>query len=276
MTQLKKFGLFVLMCFWVGHAYANDREIFNRAVQLSKQGQWQQAAELYQQLATRNPQWPEPKNNLAVCFFNLGKTEQAQKALDASVTSRNSFSIAQNNRQKFYDYLAAQAYSKALSQKTSAPAPVLELIDVLDAPAAPAAVAPAPVSAAPVASGAAMNTAMMMGVESRVNDWAQAWSRGDVKNYLSAYSQAFRSDDGKSFDQWANNRRQKLQSGSGITVDVQDLHVYADVSRQQVIAEFIQSYTSSTYRDRTLKQLLLVMEENSWRIAAERVMAQLP
>lgn len=263
-------------------ALADDRELFNRALGLSKQGQWQQAADLFAQVAGRNPQWPEPKNNLAVSLLNLGKITEAQQALDAAVVSRSSFSVAQANRQRLYDYLAAQAYNKALSQKSIITPPVLDLISVLDVPTA------APVVAAVVSpvqqTVAAVNTniniksgshATAISIESFVNNWAQAWSSADVKNYLAAYSERFKSDDGKNFGQWSDVRRLRLKTASNTKVDVQDLHVYVDTSQQQAVAEFTQGYTSSTYRDRTVKQLLLTMEGNNWRILAERVISRM-
>lgn len=282
MTRLTLFASILLLIQFSPSVLADDREVFNRALNLSKQGQWQQAADLYVQLASRNPQWPEPKNNLAVSLINLGKINEAQQALDAAVVSRSSFGVAQNNRQRLYDYLAAQAYSKALSQKTQAAPPALELISVLDIPASsvPAApvVAPAatPAPAITPATGTqAVSQDTLVTIETFVNNWAQAWSAGAVKNYLQAYSSQFKPDDGKSFDQWADSRRLRLQTASNTKVDVQNLHVYLDKNQQQAVAEFIQSYTSSTYSDRTVKQLLLTLEGNGWRILAERVITQM-
>ncbi|HEX5637682.1 MAG TPA: tetratricopeptide repeat protein, partial [Gammaproteobacteria bacterium] len=263
---------------------ADDREVFNRALNLSKQGQWQQAADLYAQLASRNPQWPEPKNNLAVSLINLGKITEAQQALDAAVVSRNSFSVAQTNRQRLYDYLAAQAYSKALSQKSVVPPPTLDLISTLDLPAAIPAVQTPPVVVAqatpavttpPAAIHKAVSPDTVITIETFVNNWAQAWSAGSVKNYLMAYSQRFKPDEGKTFEQWADSRRLRLQTASKTQVDVQDLHVYIDMSQKQAVVEFIQGYTSTTYSDRTVKQLVLTLEGTTWRILAERVITQM-
>jgi len=284
MTKLKFFVSIILFSLLSQSVLADDRDVFNRALNLSKQGQWQQAADLYAQLASRNPQWPEPKNNLAVSLINLGKINEAQKALDAAVVSRSSFSVAQINRQRLYDYLAAQAYSKALSQKSLATPPVLDLINTLDLPAAvpvvqtpPVVVAPITpaVIAQPVANNKATSPDTVLTIEALVNNWAQAWSAGSVKNYLMAYSPRFKPDEGKTFEQWADSRRLRLQTASNTKVDVQDLHVYIDMSQQQAVVEFIQGYTSTTYSDRTVKQLVLTLEGTSWRILAERVIAQM-
>jgi tetratricopeptide (TPR) repeat protein len=269
------FSLF-LCCLMPLVAVANDRDLFNRALGLSKQGQWQQAADIYLQLASKNPQWPEPKNNLAVSYLNLGKITEAQKALDAAVVSRNSFSVAQNNRQRLYDYLAAQAYSKALSQTTITPLPALELISALELP--PQTVTATPVAVAPPVTAAVNKTdvtTINAALETAVNNWAHAWSAANVKNYLAAYSARFKPDDGKSFAEWENTRRVRLQITDNPRVEVQNLRIYVDTAQQQAVVEFLQSYTSSTYSDRTLKQLLLTLEGNTWRILAERVITQM-
>ena len=262
-------------------AIADDRDEFNRALNFSKQGQWQQAAELYAQLARNNPQWPEPKNNLAVSLLNLGKINEAQQALDAAVVSRNSFSVAQTNRQRLYDYLAAQAYSKALSQKSATPLPTLDLISVLDLPAVASVAAvvtpPPPVAAASVATASVnkMSANVIPAVEAAVNSWARAWSEANLKDYLAAYSKQFKPDDGSSFAEWENSRRVRLQTTDNTQVTVKNLRIYIDPDQQQAVVEFLQSYTSSTYRARTVKQLLLGLEGNNWNILAERVITQM-
>jgi tetratricopeptide (TPR) repeat protein len=278
MIKLKFFIFIIFFALLSQSVLADDRDVFNRALNLSKQGQWQQAADLYAQVASRNPQWPEPKNNLAVSLINLGKINEAQQALDAAVVSRSSFSVAQTNRQRLYDYLAAQAYSKALSQKSLATPPVLDLISVLDLPAIQSVVAPvvtAPVVAVATPGSGAGNPAVIAAVESRVSNWAQAWSTANIKDYLDAYSSRFKPDDGKSFVEWENSRRVRLQTAGNTQVTVQNLHIYIDTAQQQAVAEFLQSYTSNTYSDRTVKQLLLTLEGNNWRILAERVMTQM-
>ena len=281
MTRHKLFALLCVLFVLSPALLADDREVFNRALSLGKQGQWQQAADLYTQLAARNPQWPEPKNNLAVSLIQLGKITEAQQALDAAVVSRNSFSVAQNNRQKLYDYLAAQAYSKALSQKNTTTPLVLDVIYTLDLPAA--VVASQPTVPQPVVSMAgnkipdnkiASNDNTRI-IESLINNWALAWSQGAVKNYLDVYSANFKPDDGKTLEQWIESRRLRLQISSNTEVSAQALRVYFDINQQQAVAEFIQSYTSSTYSDRTVKQLVLTMEASGWRILAERVINQL-
>lgn len=263
--------LFVLGC-WPLLAQANDRDLFARALNLSQQGQWQQAADLFAQIASRNPQWPEPKNNLAVSLMQLGKIEQAQQALDAAVTSQPGYRTAHLNRQRIYDYFAAQAYDKAVGQKNNLRPPQLELLTSLDAPlpvAAPV-VATAPATPAKSASNVILND-----IRQQLQQWAQAWSAGDVKTYLASYSQNFRPEDGKAFAQWADARRLRLQTAGKVNVETSELRVYIDSEQQQVLAEFVQQYRAASYQDRVVKQLLLVQEAGRWLIMSERVIAKL-
>jgi hypothetical protein len=269
--------IFCLLMWWMcvpAVVQADDRDLFSRALELSQQGQWQQAADLFSQISSRNPQWPEPKNNLAVCLLQQGKIPQAQQALDAAVTSQPGFRVAHLNRQRMYDYLAAQAYDKAVGQKNAPRLPQLDLLTNLSVPAVnvapvtPAASAPVP---APAKSPA---NVILNDIRQQIQVWSQAWASGDVKNYLASYSTAFKSEDGKSFEQWAPARRLRLQTAGKVSVETGDMRFYTDSDQQQVIAEFVQLYRANAYQDKVLKQLLLVQENGRWLIAAERVIAK--
>ena len=70
---------------------ADVHDQFQQAISLSKQGDWKQAAKLFQQVASEQPEWPEPKNNLAVALLKLGQVEQARQVLEQAVTSQPKF-----------------------------------------------------------------------------------------------------------------------------------------------------------------------------------------
>ena len=98
--EILKFSLFGLMfaILLSGNiARADEHGLFQQAISLSKQGDWKQAAELFQQVASAQPDWPEPKNNLAVALLKLGQVEQARQILEQAVTSQASFKVAQEN-----------------------------------------------------------------------------------------------------------------------------------------------------------------------------------
>ena len=262
-------------------AESDDVALFGQAVQLSEQGQWQQAARLFRDIAQRHPQWPEPKNNLAVAMSRLGQLKEAQQALEAAVSSQPSFKTAQQNRQQLYDYLAAVAYEKAIGNTQPPNVPQLSLLTKLHQPPKPEArpvpaQEPAPVTPSTTAATTQALTSIQDDISKRLQIWSRAWSIGDVETYLQAYSSRFRPDEpGTDYNQWRNIRRARLTLANNTQVVLQDIHIYLDAGRQQAIAEFVQNYRSDRYQDQVIKQLLLAHENNRWLILSERVIEKL-
>ena len=255
----------------------DDVALFGQAVQLSEQGQWQQAARLFRDIAQRHPQWPEPKNNLAVVMSRLGQLKEAQQALEAAVSSQPSFKTAQQNRQQLYDYLAAVAYEKAIGNTQPPSVPQLSLLTKLQQPPKPEArPVPAPAPMTPPAAASDTLTSIQEDISKRLQIWSRAWSIGDVETYLQAYSSRFKPDEpGTDYNQWRNIRRARLTLADNTQVVLQDIHIYLDADRQQAIAEFVQNYRSDRYQDQVIKQLLLAHENNRWLILSERVIEKL-
>ena len=105
-------------------------------------------------------------------------------------------------------------------------------------------------------------------------DWKTAWHlsaglKGDIEKYLSFYSENFIV--GK-FDKnsWRENKTIRNQNKAWIEIIISDIAV--DVSNDGNSAEvrFNQQYNSSNYSDISQKTLILVKEDSSWRITAEK------
>jgi len=111
-----------------------DKELFAKAVKLSGQGLWLKAEPVYRDLIKRNKDWPEPKNNLAIVLLKTDRMDEAKLMFEQAVTSSPSFRIAQKNRSQLYNYLAAQAYEKALGSKPSLAVPEMTLIKTVELP----------------------------------------------------------------------------------------------------------------------------------------------
>ena len=111
-----------------------DKELFAKAVKLSGQGLWLKAEPVYRDLIKRNKDWPEPKNNLAIVLLKTDRMDEAKLMFEQAVTSSPSFRIAQKNRSQLYNYLAAQAYEKALGSKPSLVVPEMTLIKTVELP----------------------------------------------------------------------------------------------------------------------------------------------
>ena len=106
--------------------------------------------------------------------------------------------------------------------------------------------------------------------------WSRAWSESDEKHYFSSYSTKFRPSDLRNdYTKWRNIRRLRLRNSPNVQVVLNDIDIYLSDNRQRAVAEFVQSYSSSTYSDRVIKQLVLEFDKGSWLILSEREIQKL-
>lgn len=99
--------------------------------------------------------------------------------------------------------------------------------------------------------------------------WATAWSKQDVKTYLSHYANNF--DPGNmSRNQWESERRSRISGKSRISVTVSDVTVtFKSSSSAQV--KFRQNYRSDRLNSQTPKMLFMEQKSDGWRIVSEKV-----
>lgn len=273
--------LFISVCFaWaltlvVAEAkdIREDESRFKQAVQLTEQGHWSQAADIFQAIAQNNPTWPEPKNNLAIALLKMGQIEQARQALEDAVISLPSFKVAQENRKRLYDHLAAVAYEKAVGKTEPLELPEFHLLAEINVIEMEAAVQ----LEQSIAQVDTESTGDLLAQLSHlVHDWSQAWSRADVEQYLSFYSTAFIPADPQiDYNQWRQQRSVRLRLSQGVNISLDNIRIYFDTDQSRALAEFSQQYQSATYNDTVIKQLVLGLEEKRWQILAERVIQQL-
>lgn len=265
-----------------------DQQLFSQAVQLSTRGDWGRAEQIYRDLLTRNSDWPEPRNNLAILLFRTNRIDEAKQMLEQAVSASTSYRIAQNNRTQLYNYLASQAYDKALGVNQQRQGPALELIREINQPVKVVevekvvekkveVVVEKPV-VKPVTKVVTRNvvTGDFAGINDEISrqlaGWARAWTLGNVDRYLQTYSSRFVPDDErKTLDEWKNIRQAKLRFSEGINVNIRDIRVFVEPQGDQALVEFVQDYQSATYSDKVLKQLYMQKEQGNWLILSERV-----
>ena len=204
--------------------------------------------------------------------------------------ARAGSSLAAQQRQASPDKRPAAPASAAASPLTApaavtgaAPAPAQAAPPAPQArpqvTAAQPAVAPAPPPVATVAPAAVVRPAAPATQENpadikasltrAVQGWAQAWSRRDVKAYLDAYAPNFVSADRSlSTQEWAAQRRSRIESRKHIEVRIEDLEF--DPKGADWVASFMQHYRSENFREATRKQLLMRQFDGRWLIVAER------
>lgn len=269
----------------------NDKQLFARALELSSQSQWAQVESIYRELLERNTNWPEPKNNLAILLFKTNRLDEAKQMLEQAVISSPSYRIAQNNRTQLYNFLATQAYDKALGAKQQTVMPDMQLIQEIYQPVeyvekivekTVEVVVDKTVVENTEAQLALAETAVMpqqittandqnKNIEQQLSSWSQAWSEGDFEQYIQVYSSRFEpSDSRKNLAEWKNIRRARLRFSKDVNVAIDQIRIYRDIRGENALVEFVQHYNSKSYADKVLKQLFMQRQQDKWLILSER------
>lgn len=101
-----------------------------------------------------------------------------------------------------------------------------------------------------------------------LDNWSKAWSAKDPEKYLSYYVSHFTPESGISHDDWATQRRERLNKPAWINVSLNPLAVnQRDPSHIEV--KVIQSYRSNSWSDSSTKLLTLTPENGEWKIEKE-------
>lgn len=99
--------------------------------------------------------------------------------------------------------------------------------------------------------------------------WANAWSRKDVKAYLSYYASDFQTPKGIARKAWETERAQRIDKPGKLQVSVDDVKV--SVANDKATVRFRQNYSSATLKSSTGKTLVFVKSGGKWLIQQERV-----
>ncbi len=119
-----------------------------------------------------------------------------------------------------------------------------------------------PTQAAPPVSG------LKVEIAERIKAWAAAWSARSYADYAAFYSPTFQPSDGSSRRTWAAQRELRLAIPSSIQVLVGNIS-FSEETKDSVVAEFDQRYTSDQYSDHTLKTLKWMKVDGRWLIESE-------
>jgi tetratricopeptide (TPR) repeat protein len=267
-----------------------------------------EAIATFTKLTEDYPELPEPYNNLAVLFAQQKQYDKARTSLEMAIRTHPSYAIAYENLGDVYAKLASQAYDKALqldsansatqnkmalirdlistsgkgNVKPTAPIPAT----VASAPAAatkPATVptpsasvvassqgaaSTLPVAKPPEARAAAPSDTAADDVAKAIANWANAWSRKDVKAYLAQYASDFKTPKGTSRKNWEDQREERIAGKPGkisVTYDAPEISINGD----RATAKFRQHYKSAGLSGSTSKTLVFVRSGNRWLIQEE-------
>ncbi|HJW57084.1 MAG TPA: tetratricopeptide repeat protein [Burkholderiaceae bacterium] len=87
---------------------------FLKGVILTEQNKSAEAIGVFTKMTEDFPDLPEPYNNLAVLYANVGQYDKARLALDAAIRTNPAYATAYENLGDVHAKLASQAYDKAL------------------------------------------------------------------------------------------------------------------------------------------------------------------
>jgi outer membrane protein, adhesin transport system len=110
-------------------------------------------------------------------------------------------------------------------------------------------------------------------VASRIQQWVSAWEQKNFDAYVAFYSKKFEPAGFSSRKAWLDNRKQRFSKTGPVRITLQDINI--TVTGNKAIAEFMQIYSSPTYSDKVVKQLVLELEQEQenrqWLITKETV-----
>ncbi len=270
----------------------------NLAVLYAQQKQYDKARTALEMAIRTHPSYAVAHENLGDVYAKL-----ASQAYDKALQLDTSNKATQNKLSMIKDLISAAAPAAkpapASPRAESEPKKTVAAVAAVAAEPVPAPAAkneatipaPAPAMVTPVAAASAekpLEAAPAKPVESKavdsekqsgavedeveklVESWASAWSRKDVKAYLSFYARDFETPRGMSRKNWEAERRQRIDKPGKLQVSVDDIKV--TVSGDTATARFRQHYTSPSFKSSTGKTLVFIRSgSNKWLIQQERV-----
>ena len=275
---------------------ANTKDVqalFTKGVMLAESQKREEAIKVFTEITEKYPNLPEPYNNLAVLYADLGQYEKAKNALERAIKTHPSYATAHENLGDIYAKMASEAYDKALQLDNSNAraenklAMIKELFSgsksAMVAKAAPKTVALPDVkpisSAKPVAvadakpvdtkTAAKPSGDSNQDISNAVDAWAKAWSSKNVNGYLSNYSDAFKTPKGETRKAWEDQRRERVGRAEPISVDIANLKVKMDMEDKATVS-FNQTYKAGKAATiRTPKVLKMRNVDGKWLIDQE-------
>lgn len=261
---------------------------FTRGLALVKLNRNDEAVKAFAALTRDYPQLPEPYNNLAVLYAQMGDYDKAREALEAALATHPSYPTAHENLGDIYAALAAAAYNRALMLDQNNPGlrSKLNLVSQLDQPATTAVAAATPVTAKPAAAPKpaivaavkpavtpptkplADSTTATEGITRMLDGWTQAWSAKDMDKYFAAYDASFRPEGGVSREVWESQRAQRIAKPKSINVKAADTEI-AVTGKDTARLSFKQEYQSDSYSDEVTKVLEVKLDGGAWKIERE-------
>ena len=117
-----------------------------------------------------------------------------------------------------------------------------------------------------------LHSLMRININYVIEQWRLAWEEGDLDRYLAYYSDHFTPSGGVSMEDWALEKEYSIHEQNSATISLSNFEVVLVEDDQIAIVDFDQLYTANDVRQETRKQLVLVKDDEDWRIIKEIVL----
>ncbi|MBW2015828.1 MAG: hypothetical protein JRJ01_03155 [Deltaproteobacteria bacterium] len=138
----------------------------------------------------------------------------------------------------------------------------------------PGKASPAPKNPEPVKEEKKKENLPLKEIQDFITAWSDAWEKsagaqGDMETYMSFYSEKFASGRFRK-STWKKDKARKNRKKRWISVETNDIKIMDARGSGRVRVRFNQVYKSSNYSVKSRKELLLVKEDEGWKILSER------
>lgn len=254
----------------------------NLAVLYAQQKQYDKARTALEMAIRTHPSYSIAHENLGDVYAKL-----ASQAYDKALQLDSSNSVTQSKLSLIRELISTSAKPGvkpgATVKPTAEPArttpPAAAMAAPVTAPDKPAEKSPEPARAekpaekpvekTPESKAAANPDGAEADIGKVLQAWASAWSRKDVRGYLSYYAADFQAPKGMARKAWETERTQRIDKPGRIQVSVDDIKV--SLSGDKANVRFRQHYASATLKSSTSKTVLLVKSGGKWLILQERI-----
>lgn len=264
----------------------------NLAVIYAQQKQYDKARQALEMAIRTHPSYATAHENLGDIYAHM-----ASQAYDKALSIDSSNTSAQTKLAMIRDMMTGTPGSKPAGSKASSrtvaaaasaapaaratpaapvPAPTAMPAPTVTKPAAASLMTPAASSAtaaavAPTEPGATPPAAAdSKAIQRMVEDWAAAWSKKDVSQYLSYYARDFALPGRQSRAAWEAERRKRIDKPGNIQISVDELDVSMD-GPDRATVRFRQHYQAPWLKSSSNKTLVLIKHGGYWQIKQERV-----
>jgi tetratricopeptide (TPR) repeat protein len=253
----------------------------NLAVIYAQQKQYDKAKQALEMAIRTHPSYATAHENLGDIYARMASqaydkalqidssnaSAQTKLAMIRDLMSASSRPVANaTNAANVASPAAARPVAVAPAQPEAKPEPRPEPVKPVVASPAPV-VAPVPVAAAESKTPAG-NPSSEIG--KTLEAWATAWSKKNVKGYLSYYARDFQTPGGEARAAWESERSKRLTKPGNILVSIEGLHVTPE-SADRATVRFRQHYRSASLKTSSTKVLVMARQDGRWLIQQERV-----